>query len=46
MVEPGTAGWDDVVPALANRRLNAADGVDLPARWARESVLYRFTPAG
>jgi hypothetical protein len=46
MVEPGTEGWDDVVPALANRRLNAADGVDLPARWARESVLYRFTPAG
>jgi hypothetical protein len=45
VVEPASAGWDEVVPALANRRLNVADGVDLPERWARESVLYRFTPA-
>jgi hypothetical protein len=43
-VSPGTPEWDEVTPALANRRLNAADGPEQPLRWARESVLYRFTP--
>lgn len=44
VVEPGTPLWAAVTPGLANRRLNAPDGIDQPARWARESVLYRFTP--
>lgn len=45
VVEPGTSLWDDVVPLLHARRLNAADGEDQPARWARESTVLRFTPA-
>jgi hypothetical protein len=45
-VQPGSPEWDEVTPALANRRLNAADGPEQPRRWARESVLYRFTPDG
>jgi hypothetical protein len=45
-VEPGSAGWDEVVPLLHAKRLNARDGEDQPLRWARESVLLRFTPTG
>jgi len=45
-VEHGSARWDEVVPLLHARRLNAPDGEDQPARWARESQLLAFTPTG
>jgi len=46
VVEPGSASWDEVVPLLHARRLNAPDGEDQPARWARESRVLSFTPTG
>lgn len=45
-VEPGTPAWADVVPRLHERRLNAPDGEDQPARWARESLVLRLSPTG
>jgi hypothetical protein len=45
-VEPGSERWDEVVPLLHAKRLNAPDGEDQPARWARESTVLRFTPTG
>ncbi len=45
VVVPGTPLWDEVVPLLHARRLNAPDGEDQPTRWARESTVLRFTPA-
>jgi hypothetical protein len=46
VVEPGTEGWDAVVPALLGKRLNLPDGDAAPQRWARECTLYRLTPTG
>jgi hypothetical protein len=46
VVEPATAQWDDVVPLLHAARLNAPDGEEQPARWARESTVLCFTPTG
>lgn len=45
-VQPGTPLWDEVVPLLHARRLNPPDGEAQPLRWARESVVRRFTPTG
>lgn len=45
-VPPGSALWDEVVPLLHAKRLNAPDGEEQPARWARESVVLAFTPTG
>lgn len=45
-VAPGSEEWDQVVPALHAKRLNAVDGRRAPARWARESVLIRLEPTG
>lgn len=45
-VEPGTPAWDDAVPVLHAERLNAPDGEDQPARWARESTVLRLRPTG
>ena len=45
-VRPGSELWDEVVPLLHAKRLNAPDGEDQPQRWARESVVLRFTPTG
>lgn len=45
-VPPGTATWDEVVPLLHAKRLNAPDGEAQPQRWARESVLLRLMPTG
>ena len=45
-VEPGSQDWDEVVPLLHAQRLNAPDGDQQPARWARESVVLRLTPTG
>lgn len=44
VVSPETPLWDDVVPLLHARRLNASDGEEQPQRWARESTVLRFTP--
>lgn len=45
-VEPDTQEWDEVVPMLHAKRLNAPDGEDQPRRWARESVVVRLRPTG
>ena len=45
-VEPGTPQWDVVVPLLHAKRLNAPDGEEQPARWARESRVLRLDPTG
>lgn len=44
VVEPADAKWQEVVPLLHVRRLNAPDGEQQPARWARESLVLRFHP--
>lgn len=46
VVAPGTPAWDEVVPLLHARRLNALDGEAQPARWAAESTVLRLVPAG
>ena len=45
-VLPGSEAWDEVVPLLHAKRLNPPDGVQQPARWARESTVLRLTPTG
>lgn len=45
-VVPGSPLWEEVVPLLHARRLNPPDGQEQPARWARESLVQRFTPTG
>ena len=45
-VEPDSDLWAEVVPLLHTKRLNAPDGEEQPRRWARESVVLRFTPTG
>ncbi len=45
-VLPGTPEWDEVVPLLHAKRLNAPDAEQQPARWARESTVLRLTPTG
>ena len=45
-VRPDDDRWDTVVPLLHAKRLNAADGEEQPARWARESRVLRLEPTG
>lgn len=45
-VAPDSELWAEVVPLLHAKRLNAPDGEEQPARWARDSVLLRFLPTG
>ena len=45
-VEPGTPTWDEVVPLLHAKRLNAPDGEEQPSRWARECLVLQLTPTG
>ncbi len=45
-VAPGSPDWATVVPLLHAQRLNAPDGEEQPARWARESAVLRLTPTG
>jgi hypothetical protein len=45
-VAPGSPLWDTVVPVLHAKRLNALDGEEQPARWARESRVLRLVPTG
>ena len=39
-----TEAWSAAAAALHATRLNAPDGEDQPARWARESTLVRLSP--
>lgn len=43
-VPPGSPAWAVGVPVLHAARLNAPDGEDQPARWARESLVLRLLP--
>jgi hypothetical protein len=43
---PGSEEWPAVLPALQKARLNTPDGEAAPARWQRESRLYRLAPTG
>jgi hypothetical protein len=45
-LEPDGDAWATVVPELHGKRLNAPDGEEQPARWARESRVLRLAPAG
>ncbi|MET9496409.1 hypothetical protein [Streptomyces sp. NPDC006552] len=43
-VAAGTQAWDAAVAELKGKRLNAADGEEMPARWARECRIVRLEP--
>lgn len=43
---PNSPEWQEVVPALHAKRLNAHDGEAQPERWAASSAVYRIRPAG
>ncbi|MEU9476876.1 hypothetical protein [Streptomyces sp. NPDC048191] len=43
---PGSEEWEAAVAELKGKRLNAPDGEQMPARWARECRVLRLTPAG
>ncbi|HEY8452669.1 MAG: hypothetical protein FWJ70_06625 [Micromonosporaceae bacterium] len=46
-VEPGTDEWEEIVPQLAGKRLNApVDAETLAGRWAAECAVLRLEPAG
>ncbi len=45
-VEPGSRQWDEVVPVLQAKRLNAQDREQQPSRWARDSSVLRLRPNG
>ncbi|MFE3636401.1 hypothetical protein [Streptomyces sp. NPDC059168] len=38
--------WEAAVAELKGKRLNAPDGEEMPARWARECRVLRLVPAG
>ncbi|MFI0807845.1 hypothetical protein [Streptomyces echinatus] len=42
----GSEEWEAVVAELKGKRLNAADGEEMPARWARECRVLRLVPTG
>ncbi|MBL1085529.1 hypothetical protein JK359_26785 [Streptomyces actinomycinicus] len=42
----GSEEWDAVVAELKGKRLNAPDGEEMPARWARECRVLRLVPTG
>ena len=43
---PGTQEWDEAVRLLRGDRLNTTDAEELPARWARTTVIVRLAPTG
>lgn len=46
-VEPGSEQWEQVVPQLATKRLNApGDAESLASRWAAECTVLKLAPAG
>ena len=46
VLAPGSAAWDEVVPALHAKKMNRTDGEAQPARWARDCVVRSLTPTG
>ena len=46
LVLPGSARWDEVVPALHAKKMNRIDGEAQPERWARDCVVRSLTPTG
>ncbi|MFG3013298.1 hypothetical protein ACGFZB_23070 [Streptomyces cinerochromogenes] len=42
----GSEQWEAVVAELKGKRLNAPDGEQMPARWARECRVLRLVPTG
>ncbi|MGW7526456.1 hypothetical protein [Streptomyces sp. NPDC054783] len=42
----GSEEWEAAVAELKGKRLNAPDGEEMPARWARECRVLRLAPAG
>jgi hypothetical protein len=44
-LQPDGEAWTRVVSELHGKRLNAPDGEEQPARWARESRVLRLDPA-
>ncbi|MGW0881147.1 hypothetical protein [Streptomyces sp. NPDC002671] len=42
----GSPEWEAAVTELKGKRLNAHDGEEMPARWARECRVLRLVPAG
>ena len=45
-LSPGVDPWDQVVTALAGKRLNLPASDDTATRWATECVVNRLEPAG
>ena len=43
---PGSPEWEATVAELKGKRLNAPDGEEMPARWARECRVLRLVPTG
>ncbi|MFF7600257.1 hypothetical protein [Streptomyces mirabilis] len=41
---PGSPAWEATVAELKVKRLNAPDGEEMPARWARECRVLRLEP--
>ncbi|MEU0332691.1 hypothetical protein [Streptomyces sp. NPDC006193] len=42
----GSPEWEAAVAELKGKRLNAPDGEEMPARWARECRVLRLAPTG
>ncbi|MYX98981.1 hypothetical protein GT045_30315 [Streptomyces sp. SID486] len=42
----GSEEWEATVAELKGKRLNAPDGEEMPARWARECRVLRLVPTG
>ncbi|MEU3525995.1 hypothetical protein AB0E62_19380 [Streptomyces sp. NPDC038707] len=42
----GSEEWQAAVAELKGKRLNAPDGEEMPARWARECRVLRLVPTG
>ncbi|MCS0605930.1 hypothetical protein NX794_32700 [Streptomyces sp. LP11] len=42
----GSAAWEAAVADLKGKRLNAPDGEEMPARWARECRVLCLVPTG
>jgi len=45
-ISPDDSAWDAVVTELHAKRLNPPDGEEQPARWARESRVFRIEQFG
>ncbi|WP_225838845.1 hypothetical protein [Streptomyces sp. NK08204] len=45
-VPSGSPEWEAAVTELKGKRLNAPDGEEMPARWARDCRVLRLVPTG